>query len=481
MRCRFRVVGLSLFGLLCLPTLISAGEKSALQRIAFGSCADQGRPQPIWQPILATKPQLFLFIGDNMYADLKREGGKTAGLKKQTTPQDLKEAYEGLANQPGYQKLLKACPVLSTWDDHDYGLNDSGTEYPHKKVSQEMFLDFFGVAKDSLRRQREGVYHAEVFGPPEQRVQIILLDTRYFRSPLKRRPKSVPGEGPYVINPDAAGTVLGDAQWKWLEEQLKVPAKLRIVASSIQVVSEEHGWEKWMNLPHERDRLFKLIGDTKAGGIVFISGDRHHAELSMMDGGVGYPLYDLTSSGLNQGFSKWRGPETNRHRVATMPYGNNFGVITIDWDKKDPLVRLQIRDEIGDMIFQERVPLSVLQPGTFKGKSASRVRLASGEILTDAEIKKRLNKECTIEMTVRATGMSAGLIFLNSAPDRLSDDNFTVVLDRKAQAKLKQGGVDDPREHYEGKALRVTGVLSLFRERPQIIVSDPAQIEILKK
>jgi alkaline phosphatase D len=100
--------------------------------------------------------------------------------------------------------------------------------------------------------------------------------------------------------------------------------------------------------------------------VVFISGDRHLAELSMMDGGVGYPLYDLTSSGLNQAFRGWRRHEPNRHRVASMNWGDNFGMILIDWSQKDPLLRLQIRDWEGEVTIQQRVPLRYLQPGALK-------------------------------------------------------------------------------------------------------------------
>ena len=59
-----------------------------------------------------------------------------------------------------------------------------------------------------------------------------------------------------------------------------------------------------MNFPHERERLYKLLRDTRAGGVVLLSGDRHLAELSVTDAGLGYPLFDLTSSGLNQGSPK---------------------------------------------------------------------------------------------------------------------------------------------------------------------------------
>lgn len=231
------VVGL----LFVLPLLSRAGEVP-LRRVAFGSCAQQEKPQPIWKHIVAAKPELFLFLGDTIYADT-------------TDMEVMKAKYAKFAVLPGWQQLLKTCPVLATWDDHEYGANDAGAEYPKKKESQQLFLDFFNVPKESPRRKQEGVYHAAVFGPADKRVQVILLDTRYFRSKLKKKIRFIPADGAYEPNNDPMATMLGDAQWKWLEQQLKVPARLRLLCSSIQLVAEDHGHEKWMNLPRERDKL----------------------------------------------------------------------------------------------------------------------------------------------------------------------------------------------------------------------------------
>lgn len=168
--------------LLIVASALQADD-TPLSRIAFGSCANQDKPQPIWEAVVETKPQVFLFLGDNIYAD-------TQDMTVMSAKYDL------LGKQPGYQKLQKTCPILATWDDHDYGANDAGAEYPKKKESQQVFLDFFGVGKDDPRRTREGVYHAQIFGPQGKRVQIILLDARYFRSPLKKGfQPGEPGEG----------------------------------------------------------------------------------------------------------------------------------------------------------------------------------------------------------------------------------------------------------------------------------------------
>jgi alkaline phosphatase D len=453
--------------LLALAPALAHADDTPLERIAFGSCAHQDRPQPIWESIVAAKPQLFLFTGDTIYADTR-------------DPKVMKEKYDQFAALPGWQKLKKTCPVYATWDDHDYGENDAGAEYPKKVESQKLFLDFFEEPADSPRRKREGVYDAKVFGPADKSVQIILLDLRYFRGPLKKKAKTVAGEGPYVPSTDKTSTMLGEAQWKWLEEQLKVPAKIRLLVSSIQLVPEDHGYEKWMNLPHERERLYKLLKQSKVGGLIVLSGDRHLAELSLMDAGLGYPLYDLTSSGLNQGYQKWRKLEVNRHRVATMQYGNNFGVVTIDWKRKDPLIGLQIRDEEGDITIQQKVPLSVLQPGSLKPKANQMARLASGELLTPEEWPMHVDKKITIEMTVNSTGSNANLVFLNSCEQYNAEENFTVVLDKAGQESLKKAGIDAPKTHFAGKVIRVTGTLSVFRERPQIMVSDAGQIEVKK-
>lgn len=334
-----------------LSLLTACATPANLTRVAFGSCADQDRPQPIWDTIAAQDPDAFLFIGDNIYADTR-------------DPATMRAAYDRLGAEPHYQRFREQVRVLPTWDDHDFGENDAGADYPMREASQAMFLDFFGVPADDARRKRPGVYHAEVFGPPGQRVQVILLDTRYFKSPWRPRPEGEhPFYGRWAPDDDPSATILGEAQWRWLAAQLAEPADVRLVASGFQVISEDHGWEKWANFPHERRRLFETIRESGAKGVIFLSGDRHKGELSMMDGGVGYPLYDVTSSGLNKGFATWFHFEKNRHRVAVMRVGNTFGQIEIDWNREDPLIRMQVRFEDGAVAFEHRLPLSMLQPG----------------------------------------------------------------------------------------------------------------------
>lgn len=314
-------------------------------RIAFGSCSHQDKPAPVWDAICEFRPDLFIFLGDNIYGD--------------TEDMDvLRRKYQTLGSKPGYQRLKNLCPILPTWDDHDYGLNDGGAEYSMRTQSQRVFAEFFELRPESPVWNRPGVHDAFVFGPEDRRVQVILLDTRYFRGPLKRRPQrgnAYDGSpGPYDPSPDPAVTMLGPEQSTWLEEQLRVPARLRIIASSIQVVSDQHGWECWGNLPLERTRLFQTIRRSGAGGALFLSGDRHHAEISRLPpGDVPYPLYDVTSSGLTHG--KGWDNEINPHRLGAMYREPNFGTIEIDWEVPDPLVVLAIRSPTGQLLLRHQL------------------------------------------------------------------------------------------------------------------------------
>jgi alkaline phosphatase D len=349
--------------LLVWTTTLPAGEGEPWRRIAFGSCAKQDRPQPIWEAVVAARPQAFLFLGDNIYGDSE-------------DVEVLRAKWKLLAAQPGLQALRRTTPILATWDDHDFGVNDGGADYPRRRESQQLLLDFLGVPADDPRRAREGVYHAEVHGPPGRRVQVILLDARYHRSPLRQGfENGEPGEGHrgrYVPNNDPDATVLGSAQWAWLEAQLKVPAEVRLICSGVQVLPDEHGWEKWGNFPRERQRLLALIRGTGAQGVVFLSGDRHLAEISRLPGGhpdgVGYPLWEVTSSSLNTPSGNLTGGgvrfanERNSLRMGLTWFETNFGTIDIDWSAAGPLLRLQVRDEQGGVVLQQRVSLSELQP-----------------------------------------------------------------------------------------------------------------------
>ncbi len=285
-----------------------AADEPPLQDVVFGSCLDT-HDHPMLDRTLSLPRDLFIFMGDNVYAD---KGGIPM----------MQEKYTLLKNSRFF-KGLKNKPILATWDDHDFGENDGGGSYPHKKEAQVEFWNWLDEPASSPRRQQEGVYQAQAFGPSGKRVQVVLLDTRYFRSPLKKVPKdkAMIG-GSYVPTDDTSATMLGAAQWAWLAQVLQQPADLRFIVSSIQFAPEAHGGECWANMPHEQQRLLKLLQGQTA---VILSGDRHWCEFSHNR------VYDFTSSSMTQKHPRGS-PTPNKFRCVPKTYHlPNVGQLHIDW------------------------------------------------------------------------------------------------------------------------------------------------------
>lgn len=305
-------------------TTQSTPSAKAVQTIAFGSCSRQSLPQPLWDDIVAEKPDLWIWLGDNIYGDSENMD-------------TLRAKYALQKSNPVYQQLRQSTPILGVWDDHDYGVNDGGKEYPRRRESQQVMLDFLDVPANDPRRTQEGAYSAQTFGPAGQRVKVILLDGRYFRDPLKK-------DGKNNI-PDPSGDLLGDAQWQWLEKQLtKSDADVHVIGCGIQFLADEHPYEKWANFPASQKRLFDLLGKTKPKGAMLISGDRHIAEIAKETiPDLPYDLYDITSSGLTHVSKPY--DEPNRHRVGAKITQLNYALITINWNQKPLTATVRINGD----------------------------------------------------------------------------------------------------------------------------------------
>ncbi|KAK4351738.1 hypothetical protein RND71_027256 [Anisodus tanguticus] len=354
-----------------------------VSRIAFGSCANQSAPQPIWDAIIGFDPQVFIWMGDNIYGDIRRPfklfgKERTIGPWKNvprfypSSEHEMKSRYQKAKTIPGYSTLTRRTKVIGTWDDHDYGLNDAGKEFKSKITNQRLLLDFLDEPLESTRRKQAGVYASYIFGPVGKHVKVILLDTRYYRDPLS-----------------SDGSILGDAQWTWLERELKgPPTAITIIVSSIQVISNHSATtgplfytESWGRFPREKSRLFKLISDSKREGVFFISGDVHFGEIAKYNCAASYPLYDITSSGLTQAVEKavspplhfivrflaWLTPAIMRVKDKNCKYRSctygqpNFGTIEINWDSDPVVLTFDIRDEKGLPVIALKLPLSELQ------------------------------------------------------------------------------------------------------------------------
>jgi alkaline phosphatase D len=321
-----------------------------ITRIAFGSCAFQWAEQPVFRAVVASNPDIYLSLGDAIYGDY--DGKKVYAV----TPESLRREWQTLADNPDWEYLASRVPIMATWDNHDYGHHSAGAEFPLKDVSAEIFLDFFAEPDDSERRYGPGVYSSKIFGPVGKRLQIVLLDTRTFKTPpvLSERPEGAGGSlGKYAPNADPAATLLGRAQWQWLAQELQRPADVRLIASSGQVVADEKGMDEWGNYPRERERLLRLVAAAPSGKSLLLSGNVHFSEVSAIDVDNVH-IVDFTSSGLTH-VNKVYPDAPNRHRVAGPYVDVGFGLVEIDWES-GPTIVLRAVDVEGHAAFEYKLP-----------------------------------------------------------------------------------------------------------------------------
>ncbi|MBK8702584.1 MAG: alkaline phosphatase family protein [Saprospiraceae bacterium] len=339
-------------GVLLIVSLSTLAQSPTplVSRIAFGSCGHEDKAQPILDIAATHRPDLFVFLGDNIYGDTK-------------DMQVLRDKYAQLAAKPEFQRLKKSTRLLATWDDHDYGWNDSGRHYPFKQESKAIFLDFWEEPADSPRRQHEGIYTSYLFDVQGRRLQVILLDNRTFRDDLRTYRGELHWDDRYFYPLDyyphetTDSTLLGETQWQWLEAELRKPADLRIIGTGTQFGISFNGYEAWANFPHERQRLLQLIKKTRAGGVMFISGDVHYGEISVLREDGLYPIYDVTASGIT---STWHFATPNDNRIEGPIMENHFGLISVDWGIPDPIIKMEIFDIRNNQRVEHSVPLSMI-------------------------------------------------------------------------------------------------------------------------
>jgi alkaline phosphatase D len=327
------------FSILIVAFILSSCSKKAENKniksksspdfvISYGSCNNQNLTNNMWREILKNNPDIFIWGGDIIYSD-------TYDMKI------MKKNYDQQKQDSAYSDFIKKIPVMGTWDDHDYGLNDGGEEYEKKDSVQQIFLDFFDVDSLNHRRKQKGVYYSKQFNVGNNSLNIIVLDTRYFRSNLT---KDSTGVKRYIPNKKNEGTILGNEQWRWLENELNTTdSDFNIIISSIQFLSYQHGFETWGNMPLEVKKLKKIISKAKAKGVIIVSGDRHIAEISK-DSIINfnYPLIDFTSSGMTHSYSEYSGEE-NKFRISNVVSQKNFGILKFYFNENK--VDFEIRGE----------------------------------------------------------------------------------------------------------------------------------------
>lgn len=291
-----------------------------LTRIAIGSCNKQGDRQTLWNDLSRNAPDLFIWGGDNVYAD-------------SPNPADLAIAYQQQNAVKEYQKFKSKVPITGTWDDHDYGANNSGHEYSIKRISQKFLLDFLEEPKDSKRRFQEGIYTSYIFGESGKRIKIIILDNRYFK------------------DEDINTPMLGNAQWQWLEKELSDRnVDLFFVVSGLSILSPlAPASEEWADYPGEKARLRKLM---KAAGrpYLYLTGDKHFSSVFPQ----GDELEFLVSGMTHNTRVAWR--PYIRYLYPNHVFKHNYGLIDVSWNESHlPVLDLSVKSAIGDDYLKKRI------------------------------------------------------------------------------------------------------------------------------
>jgi alkaline phosphatase D len=311
----------------------------SLETIAFGSCADQDMPQPIWSTIEKNQPDLMIMLGNNVYASAPAQ-------------KPISEQYNKMKKITEYRSIREKLPFMAIWDDNDYGQNDAGLNNPEKEEARTQFLKNWPYLRTMTVDKSGALYHSKIFGEKKNTLQVILLDTRWDRSELKKNEAQTEEEKiadpqPYLPDDSKDRRILSESQWQWLESELKKPASFRIIGSPIQVIANDHHFEKWGNFPAERERLFSLLKKLKIKNAIFLSGDRQMAAIAKKEiAGLG-TLLDITSSGLNK--TAESNNKLSDESYLLEGYGlANFGLIKINWAERQ--AHIEIRSANNDII-----------------------------------------------------------------------------------------------------------------------------------
>lgn len=336
-----------------------------IETIAFGSSLDQNQPQPLWAVIAKNNPDLFILTGDQL--NISRADQKS-----------LPEQYRKWNRITEYRDLREKVPFLTVWEDQDYAAISGTGPFIERDAAKAEFTKYWAYLKTTLNSKQKALYHSKIIGSKKQTVQVILLDTHWDRSELKKntdihneistttsvisstdpstattttlsetKTVTVKENRPFMSDEDKKKKFLSEEQWTWLESELRKPAGLRILVSSLQVIANDHNFEKWGLFPHERERLLNLLKYTKAKNLMILSGNRQIGSIAQSEvKGLG-KLYDITSSPMNL-----MATEGNVLKDASYTKDAfnevNFGLMKINWSSRK--VQVEIRDAANNVV-----------------------------------------------------------------------------------------------------------------------------------
>ncbi len=232
-----------------------------------------GDRHDIFNLMAAQKPDLTLWLGDNLYyreVDFSSAEGMA-----------YRWAHE--RKQPHLQELLQTGSHAATWDDHDYGPDNSQSSFVHKATALQLQQRYWANPSYGMPGT-PGAFTVFSFGDAD----IFMLDNRWYRDDPKL--------------PDPRRAMLGETQTRWLKNALlHSTARFKLIAAGSQMLHKSRRGESWQDYPAERDDFMKFLADTKVTGVMFLSGDVHRSELTRIERPGLYPLHDLTCSAMTAG------------------------------------------------------------------------------------------------------------------------------------------------------------------------------------
>lgn len=297
-----------------------------VQRVAFVCCAHQDQEQNLWQQVSAKNPDVVVFTGNSVSA--VRYDEKPLGAQ-----------YKKLDQIEGYRQLRGKAPFMAVWDGLDFGLRHGDSGFEGKYESREAFLNYWNYIPKLQPKSAKGVEHSVILGAPGQRVQIIMLDTRFYATPWL----DTGVDGEFKKNWNRSDSLLGTGQWSWLESELRKDAEYRVIVSPLQMAANTGGQERWGLFPLDRQKFFDTLRATNAKKVVIVSGNRGFGSMGKVDLLEGYgPLYDMTVGPMNGETGK---REKDFHYVGGALEAFNFGLL--EWDWKNKTVHMKLVDESG--------------------------------------------------------------------------------------------------------------------------------------